>query len=265
MNDKADNFLLPKIGFGTWNLSEGGEVENSTRRALEVGYRLIDTAKIYGNERGVGKAINGSDIPRQDIIVTTKLWPSDFGYDNTLVAFDESLQKLSLDYIDLYLIHWPRDDEKARHESWRAMIEIQGLGTVKQIGVSNFNKQQIQRITEASGHQPAVNQIEFHPFIYADQKDTLEFCHEQGIVVEAYSPLAQARDLKNDTINRIAKKHDRSPAQVMLRWAMAHDTIPIPRSSNSDRIKQNFEVFDFGLTADEVEQMNKLSRGQSVI
>lgn len=249
---------MPPIGFGTWNLAEGREVESAVAAALRAGYRLVDTARIYRNETGVGRAVNSGVVDRQDIFVTTKLWTSDFGYETALSAFEQSLARLNLEYIDLYLMHWPGSDETARHESWRALVEINGLGTAKSIGVSNFNQDQILQLVEDSGVVPAVNQIEFHPFIYAKQVELVDFCAEQGIAVEAYSPLAQARRLSDPVITAVAKECGRTPAQIMLRWAIAHGTVPIPRSSSPERIKQNLAVDDFELSNSQIQRLDGL-------
>jgi diketogulonate reductase-like aldo/keto reductase len=256
---------MPKIGFGTWRLEEGEQTVRAVSQALKAGYRLIDTARLYGNEKSVGRAVNSGIVPREEVFVTTKLWPNDFGYDHTLAAFEESLQKLLMDYVDLYLIHWPGDNERVRHESWRAMVEINGLGTAKSIGVSNFDVEQLERLIDVSGVKPSVNQIEFHPFIYRDQAPILDFCKQHGIIVEAYSPLARASQLSNKTITDIARAHHKTPAQVLLGWAMAHGTVPIPKSSDPGRIKENFDVFDFELKQAEIKALNSLSTGKSVI
>jgi diketogulonate reductase-like aldo/keto reductase len=260
-----DDLEIPAIGFGTWKLSAGREAEQSVAAALKAGYKLIDTAKIYGNEKSVGRAINDSELPRDEIFVTTKLWTSDFGYESALVGFNQSLDELQLDYVDLYLIHWPGNDERARHESWRALIEINGLGSAKSIGVSNFSSSQLKSLIDDSGVTPAVNQIEFHPLIYEQQADTLAYCKQQGIVVEAYSPLARAGALEHKAVVPIAKAHKKSPAQVLLRWAIQHVTVPIPKSSNSERIKDNLDVFDFELSATDMEKLDSISTGESVI
>lgn len=256
---------IPGIGLGTWQLGAGREAEETVSEALKIGYRLIDTAKIYANEVSVGEAIAQSGINREDIFVTTKLWPSDFGYEKTKKAFDESLNRLRLGYIDLYLIHWPQHDSQARLESWRAMEEIFKAGRAKAIGVSNFQIPHLEELIENSEIKPAVNQIEFHPFIYDKQKAVLDFCQKHDIAVEAYSPLARARQLNNPLISKVAAKHSKTPAQVMLRWAIQQGTIPIPKSVNPRRIRQNLEVFDFELSEREVEALDGLAKGRSAL
>jgi methylglyoxal/glyoxal reductase len=245
---------IPAIGFGTWKL-RGREGEDSTVHALKTGYRLIDTAKIYGNEEEVGKAVSECGISRGDIFVTTKLWPSDFVFVHQ--AFKDSLEKLGLDYIDLYLIHWPNGSE--RKIAWEALIEIKKELKVRAIGVSNYTVEHLKELLSESDEVPAVNQIEFHPFIYKEQKPVLDFCRLHSIIIEAYSPLAQGHGLNNRTIAGIASTHSKSAAQVMLRWAIQHGTVPIPRSSNPQRIESNFQVFDFELTDDDMAALDDLS------
>ena len=251
---------VPGFGFGTWQLEEGNEVLGATVEALKTGYRLIDTARIYGNERGVGEAIRRSGVPREEIFVTTKLWPSDFGYDSALRAFDESMQRLGLDYLDLYLIHWPGQDKQKRQEAWRALIELQKQKIVRSIGVSNYMVEHLQEVVKTSDVVPAVNQIEFHPYIYEEQKPVLDLCKKHDIVVEAYSPLSRGLGLNNITVNDIAQRLERTPAQVVLRWAIKHNTVPIPKSVHPERIKENFQVFDFELAAEDMKILDDLSR-----
>ena len=253
---------IPAFGFGTWNLADGDEVFVAVSEALKAGYRLIDTAKVYGNERGVGEAIRKSAVPREEVFVTTKLWPSDFGYENALAAFEESLDRLGLEYIDLYLIHWQGRDKDRRQESWRALVDIYRQGQAKSIGVSNYMVEHLEEVLATSDTVPAVNQIEFHPFIYSQQVPLIDFCKKHSITVEAYSPLAMGRHMKNETIEAIAKSHDKSVAQIMLRWAVGHDTVPIPKSSHPDRIIENLDVFDFELSKEEMRVMNEIDGGK---
>lgn len=251
--------MMPQIGFGTWQIEEGTETKNSVAEALRAGYRLIDTAMIYGNERSVGEGFKASDLRRDEVFITTKLWNDDQGYESALTAFNNSLERLNLGFIDLYLIHWPTNNSQARADSWRALSEIYSDGRAKAIGVSNYNIQHLEELLADSEVTPAVNQIPFHPFIYRQQKEVLDFCRKHEIVVEAYSPLARARDLDNSTFSQIAAKHGKSNAQVMLRWTIQHGTVPIPKSSNPERIKENLEVFDFELSDDDMEEINNLS------
>jgi diketogulonate reductase-like aldo/keto reductase len=250
---------IPFIGFGTWQLSPK-EAKASVLAAIESGYKLIDTARIYRNEEAVGEAIKLSGIPREELFVTTKLWNSDQGYDSAIEAAEESLQKMNLDYLDLYLIHWPGEGPKKRHDSWRAMIDLQKQGKIQAIGVSNFTINHLKALSEVSDVTPAVNQIEFHPFIYDEQKDLLKYCQDKDIIFEAYSPLAQGH-LSDDILTQIGQTYTKSASQVMLRWAIQKGTIPLPRSRSADHIKENLEVFDFELTDDEMQQIDSLSSG----
>jgi diketogulonate reductase-like aldo/keto reductase len=247
--------VMPGIGFGTWNLT-GREVGKSVSEAFRAGYRLIDTAKIYGNEEEVGKAIKSSRIRREEIFITTKLWPGDF--DMAREAFETSLDKLGLDYIDLYLIHWPRDDVEKRHRVWEILNEIYDEGLAKAIGVSNFKAEQLKQLLRDSELVPAVNQIEFHPFIYQDQIEALRFCQQERIAVEAYSPLAQGYSMDAPEITRVSEKLGKTNAQVMIRWAIQHDTIPIPRSHNPEHIKSNFEVSDYEIPDEDMKVLDSV-------
>lgn len=251
-----DGNSMPNIGFGTWHLT-GQKGQDSVAAAINAGYKLIDTAKIYGNEQEVGRAIDDSG-KREELFITTKLWTSDQGFENAMVSFDESLERLGLEDVDLYLIHWPGHNRGKRLESWRALVEINGLGSAKSVGVSNFKVEHLQELVDKFDQLPAVNQIEFHPFVYGQQKEILDFCQKHNITVEAYSPLAQASQMKNPVIQNIAEDLSRTPAQVMLRWAIQHGTVPIPRSSNTERIKQNLEVFDFELSREQMDKLNSL-------
>jgi len=255
---------IPTVGFGTWQLADGSETLRAVRVALDTGYRLIDTAKIYGNEASVGRAIHESPVAREDIFVTTKLWNSDQGYESALKAFAGSLEKLGLEYIDLYLVHWPGDDLQRRGESWQALTDIHGTGKARAIGVSNYDVSQLKEVLKTS-IPPAVNQIELHPFNYAQQKPILDFCKEQGIVLEAYSPLAQARRLEDPVLKEVAARVGKTPAQVMLRWSLQHGAVPTPRSSRPKRIQENFQIFDFELTTSDMKLLDGLSDGSSVM
>jgi diketogulonate reductase-like aldo/keto reductase len=253
---------MPEIGFGTWKISNQNDAKKAVKTAIKVGYKLIDTAKIYGNEEGVGEGIKEGGVDRAELFVTTKLWNDDQGYESGLKAFDESLKRLGLEYVDLYLIHWPGTDRRA--EAWKALQEIQTQGLAKNIGVSNYTVRHLEEVLSSSKVVPAVNQIEFHPFIYEDQKEVLEYCKKNKIVVEAYSPLARARDMENTTLHAIAVRHGKTIAQVMLRWAIQHGTVPIPKSTNPGRTKENIEVFDFDLAEEEMNTINRLSTNKRV-
>jgi diketogulonate reductase-like aldo/keto reductase len=253
---------IPSIGFGTWQIEDGKPATNAVIYAIEAGYRLIDTAKVYGNEKSVGEGIKKSGVAREDLFITTKLWNNDQGYESALDAFEQSLDRLGLEYLDLYLIHWPATDQRAA--SWKALQEIYKSGKAKAVGVSNYTVRHLEELLEESKVVPAVNQVEFHPYIYEQQKELLEYCAEKNIVVEAYSPLARARDMDNTKIIAIAQRHAKTPAQIMLRWAIQHNTVPIPKSESPERIKENINVFDFELSSEEMEILNSLANGNRV-
>ena len=250
---------IPVVGFGTWQILLNGTAKRAVMEALAAGYRLIDTARIYGNEKGVGAGIRESGIPREDIFVTTKLWNSSHGRDKALAAFDGSLKRLGLDYVDLYLIHWPVPGK--RQETWKALEELQKSGRVRAIGVSNYMVHHLTELLEHAEIPPAVDQVEFHPFLYEDRRQLLDFCSNHGIVVEAYSPLAHAARLHDPVITKVAVSHKKSNAQVMLRWAVQHGTVPLPKSSNPARIVENLRIFDFELTESDMRALNDLSDG----
>ncbi len=251
-----DGNRLPVLGFGTYKAIDGAGTR-SVLEALEMGYRLIDTAAKYGNEIEVGKAIKDSNLAREEIIITTKLWREQLGYEQTLRAFEQSLQKLGLNYIDLYLIHWPANEknygkgwQKANAEAWRAMQTLQASGKIKSIGVSNFWTEHIDALLQTAEVLPAVNQVEFHPGYW--QPDLVNYCKDKGIAVQAWSPLARGLVSGNKVLQQIAVTHHKNTAQVCLRWAIQHEVIVIPKSTNSQRIKENMAVFDFALSEAEM-------------
>jgi diketogulonate reductase-like aldo/keto reductase len=247
-----NGIYIPRLGFGTWKL-EGEKAYKPVKWALETGYRSIDTAKLYGNERYVGKAIHDSKIPREDLFITTKVWDSDLGYKNTLTAFNKSLRRLKLDYIDLYLIHWPR---KLRNESWKAMVELYKQGKIKAIGVANFAIKHLKELLNKSEVMPAINQFELHPFLFSQQKKLIEFCRNNNIQVEAYSPLTHGKKLSDSKIKTIAEKYNKSPAQILIRWSLEHDFVVIPKSGDKDHIRENAEVFDFELSGKDMQELD---------
>lgn len=253
----SNGVRMPAIGFGTWNITPDNNAEKAVREALRIGYRHIDTAKLYGNEHGVGKAVRGSDINREDVFVTTKLWNSDHEYEAAMRAFDESLEKLGIGYIDLYLIHWPANG--GHDDAWRALQDIFTSGKAKSIGVSNFSVRQLTDILDAGEMKPMVNQIEFHPYIYEEQKQLLDFCKQQQILVQAYSPLSRHAQSPDPEIVDIATRVGKSPSQVILRWCLQHGTSPLPRSQTPAHMQENFEVFDFELSNADMERINQLS------
>lgn len=256
-----DGNKIPIIGFGTYK-SVGNESIQSVKNALAKGYRLIDTAAAYNNEKEVGKGIAESGIDRKDIIVTTKLWRENLGYKEAKKAFNLSLKKLGLTYVDLYLIHWPANArnyanwQKANADSWRAMEELQADGKIKSIGVSNFWQEHLEALFQTAKIVPAVNQIEFHPGYR--QPELTAFCKKHGIAVEAWSPLARGKVFDNELLKEIAIRHNKSVPQVCLRWVIQHETVVIPKSSTLQRIEENIHIFDFALSEEEMEQINTL-------
>lgn len=255
---------IPNIGFGVFRVQDGEEVVSSVKWALEAGYRHIDTAMIYKNEDGVGRAIKESGIPREEIFVTTKLWNTDQGYESTLSAIDASLERLGLSYVDLYLIHWPTASDDLdvsldkRADTWKAMEEIYKSGKAKAIGVSNYIITHLKEMKNYATIPPMVNQFEFHPFLY--QKELLEYCKANNIVVEAHSPLApiadpKTADFRNENIDKISERIGKTKAQVLLRWSIQHGAIPLPKSIHKERIIENLNIFDFEL---DEEAMNTL-------
>lgn len=245
---------ITEIGFGTWQISDGEEVTQAVVSAVAAGYRLIDTAKIYGNEVGVGNGIKSSGVPREDLFITSKLWNDDQGYESALLAFDQTLERLELEYLDLYLMHWPISGK--RLDSWKALEEIYKSGKAKNIGVSNFTIRHLEELLAVSNIAPAVNQVEFHPFLFDEQKALLEYCNAKGITLEAYSPLAHGQKLENETITKIAKKHTKTNAQILLRWAVEHGVVPIPKSRSAERMAENIAIFDFKLDDEDMEKLN---------
>lgn len=245
---------IPRLGLGVFQTRPGDEVVNAVKWALEVGYRHIDTARIYRNEAGVGQAIRESDIPRENLFVTTKLWNSDQGYDETLRACEASLKELGLEYVDLYLMHWPVPDK--RLASWQAMERLQQEGRVRSIGISNFMKRHVEELLGSAEIKPVVNQIEMSPFIYEFRKDTIDFCRDQNIYIESYSPLTKGRKLSDPKLVALAEKYGKSPAQILIRWSLQHDFITIPKSANENRIRENAQVYDFQLSREDMNTLN---------
>lgn len=249
-----DGHAIPALGLGMWNLGSGNAAEAAVRDALDAGYRLFDTAKLYGNERELGAAVRASGVRRDQVFVTTKLWNDDHGYEPALRAFDGSRAALGLDYVDLYLIHWPRGRE--RSQSWRALEEIRKRGGARSIGVSNYTIRHLEELLAESEVVPAVNQVEFHPFLF--QRELLEFCTRHGILVEAYSPLTKGRRLQAPTIRELAAKVERTPAQVLIRWSLQHGLVVIPKSQRPERIRENARVFDFSLSPADMARLDGL-------
>jgi len=248
---------IPVLGLGVFQSPPGPETRQAVAWALEEGYRLIDTAAMYGNEADVGDAVRSSGIPREEVFVTTKLWYTDHGYEPAKQAAQRSLKALGLGYLDLYLIHWPRaNSPEDRLGSWRALEELQQEGVARAIGVSNYA---IRHLEELRGHAttpPAVNQVEFHPFVY--DPELLRYCDDHGIRMEAYSPLTRNRRLDDPTVAEIARAEERTPAQVLIRWGLQHGVIEIPKSIRRERIQENSRVFEFELSPAEMARLDAL-------
>ncbi|TDL33088.1 aldo/keto reductase [Jeotgalibacillus sp. S-D1] len=252
---------MPQIGLGVWQVEDGKVAADSVRKAIETGYRSIDTAAIYQNEKGVGQGIKESGVPREELFITTKVWNADQGYDTTIKALDESLEKLGLDYVDLYLIHWPMPDKDRYIDTYKAMEKLYEDGKVKAIGVCNFEIDHLQRLMDECTVKPAVNQVECHP--YLGQHEMKEFCAKNDIYLESWSPIMQGGEvLKDEAIRNIAEKYGKEPAQVVIRWHLQSNSIVIPKSVTPSRIESNFDVFDFELTDDEMRTINDLDRNE---
>ncbi|MGC9539325.1 aldo/keto reductase [Streptomyces sp. UG1] len=248
---------MPQLGFGVWQVPDD-EAQKAVGTALEAGYRSIDTAAIYGNEEGTGKAIAASGLPREDIFLTTKLWNSDQGYDATLRAFDVSLGRLGLDYVDLYLIHWPLPSQGKYVDTYKAFEKLHADGRIRAIGVSNFLPEHLEHLIAETSVIPAVNQIELHPHL--QQRASREYHAEQGIATEAWSPLGSGKGLLEvPAIVAIAQKHGRTPAQIVLRWHLQLGNVVIPKSVTPSRIKKNIEVFDFSLDDEDLAAISALN------
>ena len=249
-----NGIMIPRLGLGVYQSPPGEVTQGAVEYALKVGYRHIDTARIYGNESDVGAALRKSGIKREDMFVTTKLWNSDQGYETALKACDDSLKRLGLKYLDLYLIHWPVPE--VRNESWDALTKLLKDGKCRSIGVSNYTIQHLTELLEDADVVPMVNQVEFSPLLY--QKQLLDYCEKNKIQVEAYSPLTQGAKLNHPTIQQIAKKHGKTPAQVLLRWSLQHNLVTIPKSVREERIKENSQVFDYNLTSEDMRVLDSL-------
>ncbi len=248
---------MPTLGLGTY-LSHGEACYRAVRWAFDTGYRLVDTALAYGNEPQVGRALRDSGLPREEVFLTSKLENDDHGYATTLRACERTLAHLRTDYLDLYLIHWPV--EGLRLETWRALEVLLEEGTCRAIGVSNYTQRHLQELLDHSEVVPAVNQVEFHPFLY--QRELLGFCREQGIVLQAYSPLVKAQRMDDPVLDTVAEKYARTPAQILLRWHLDHSVPTIPKSIHREHIEENFAVWDFRLEEEDRARLDALDGGR---
>ncbi|WP_315907025.1 aldo/keto reductase [Priestia koreensis] len=249
---------MPWFGLGVYKVEEGQTAVDAVRMAIQHGYRSIDTASFYKNEESVGKGIRESGIPREELFITTKVWNTEQGYEETLAAFDQSLTKLGLDYIDLYLIHWPVKD--TFKETWRALEKLYKDEKVRAIGVSNFNINHLERLLEDAKVKPMVNQVEYHPLL--SQEELHQYCKENGIQLEAWSPLMRGQLLENPVLVDIANKYSKSTAQVVLRWDLQNGVVTIPKSTKETRIIENASIFDFQLTDDEMKRISNLNENK---
>ncbi|MEC2072847.1 aldo/keto reductase [Alkalihalophilus marmarensis] len=246
---------MPWLGLGVYKAEDGAEVEQAVIKAIEAGYRSIDTAAVYYNEEGVGTAIKKSGVAREELFITTKVWNDDQGYESTLRAFDQSMDKLGLDVLDLYLVHWPVEGKFK--DTWKALETLYKAGKVRAIGVSNFSVTHLEELLKTAEIKPMVNQIEFHPYLL--QEDLRKYCKEQGIQVEAWRPLTKGDIFSNPTVQEIANAHNKTPAQVLLRWNIEHEVVTIPKSVTESRIIENSQIFDFELTQEEIRKLDELN------
>lgn len=253
---------MPWFGLGVFKVKEGSEVVEAVKAAIKNGYISIDTAAIYQNEEGVGQGIRESGVARDSLFVTSKVWNSDQGYESTLQAFETSLQKLGMDYLDLYLIHWPGKDSAKYKETWRALEKLYKDGRVRAIGVSNFHVHHLEDLIADAEIKPMVNQVEYHPHLA--QLELRDYCKKQGIQLEAWSPLKQGQLLNEPTIVEIAEKYQKSPAQIILRWDLHNEVVTIPKSIKEHRIIENADIFDFELAPEDMAKLDGLNKNERV-
>lgn len=253
----SNNVKMPWFGLGVWKAKDGEEVKRAVKSALATGYRSVDTAAVYGNETGVGEGIRESDISREELFITTKVWNADQGYETTLQAFEESRKKLGLAYIDLYLIHWPVKEKYK--ETWKALEKLYKDGLVRAIGVSNFQAHHLEDLIANSETTPMVNQVEYHP--YLTQQELHTFCKDNGIQLEAWSPLMQG-NLSDPVLIDLSEKYQKSAAQIVLRWDLQNQVVTIPKSVTESRIVENANIFDFELTADDMDKLSQLNQNK---
>jgi len=267
MNKMSDNFILsngykiPCVGFGTWQTPDGDTAVSSVKAALSFGYKHIDTAAVYGNEKSVGTGIAESKVSREELFVTSKVWNKDRGYEKTIAAFNKTLSDLGLDYLDLYLIHWPANSKQFSNwdeinlETWRAMTQLYKEGKIRAIGVSNFLPHHLKSLMKTE-IPPMVNQIEFHPGQM--QNETVDYCKKHNMLVEAWSPLGTGRMLSNETLKEISAKYNKSVAQLCIRWCLQNEVLPLPKSVTPSRIKENTEIFDFVISDEDISTINSM-------
>ena len=252
----SNGVKIPSIGFGTYKSGDDEETAKIIKNALNLGYKMIDTASLYNNEVGIGNGIKESGIDRKDIFIVTKLWNDDHGYDNTIEAFNKSLNNLQVDYIDLYLIHWPN---KLNAETWRAFEHLYETGKVKAIGVCNFKVEHLEELKKTAKIMPMVNQVEIHPF--STKNNIINYCKDNNIKVVAWSPISRGRVLSNELMIDLSQKYKKSIVQIVLRWHMQKGVIPIPKSSNENRIKENIDIFDFEISSEDMKAIDSLDEG----
>ena len=256
-NIKLNNgTTIPELGLGLWQMKNKKACEQAVKDALELGYRHFDTAQIYGNESFLGNALKASDVPRKELFITTKIWNDNMWWTDIDDSFDESLKNLQTDYVDLLLLHFPVTE--LRRPAWRKMENYAKSGRAKAIGVSNYTIKHLEELLKECEIKPAVNQVELH--IYLQQPELVQYCQDHSIVVEAYSPLVHGEGMDNPTLKKIADKHHKSPAQIMIRWCLQQDTVVLPKSTHKERIKENMDVFDFELDADDLKLIKTLER-----
>lgn len=261
MNDFClnNNILIPNIGFGTWHIKDSIILEESIISAIKLGYRHIDTASKYGNEEFIGNTLKKYNIPRDEVFITSKVWNNDKGYDNTIKAFEQSLQNLQTNYLDLYLIHWPMTSdnwEEINWSTWKALEKLYEEGKVRAIGVSNFLVPHLESLKKRINILPMVNQIEFHPGFM--QKDTVDYCIKNNIVVEAWSPIGSGKMLNNLDLQRIAKKYNKSVAQICIKWCLQNNVLPLPKSTHHERIKENIDVYNLDISNEDMKFINSM-------
>jgi 2,5-diketo-D-gluconate reductase A len=254
-----DGATIPQLGFGLYKVP-AADAARLSREAIAIGYRHLDTAAFYGNEEGVGEAVREAPVPREELFVTSKVWKDDNGYDTTLRAFDASMARLGLAALDLYMIHWPVPSTDRYVDTWRALIRLQEEGRVRSIGAANFHAHHIERVVAETGVTPVLNQVELHPWL--PQRELREFDELRGIRTEAWSPLARGRILATPLLDDLAAKHGRTPAQIVLRWHIELGNIVIPKASSPDRLRENLDVFDFALDADDLDAIASLETGE---